>query len=100
MRLRWRVWYTDGTGIVRMDPMSNPMAACDDGYTRKLSYAFVHGVYWKLLIFPLHLCYDYSMDSIPLITTVRKTPRPRLRVIHGPAWSVCSASAQPRLGGL
>jgi len=66
----WRVWYTDGTGIVRMDPMSNPMAACDDGYTRKLSYAFVHGVYWKLLIFPLHLCYDYSMDSIPLITTV------------------------------
>jgi tetratricopeptide (TPR) repeat protein len=66
----WRVWYTDGTGILRMDPMSNPVAACENGYTRKLSYAFIHGVYWKLMVWPFFLCYDYSMDAIPLIESV------------------------------
>jgi tetratricopeptide (TPR) repeat protein len=66
----WRVWYTDGTAILRMDPMSNPVAACENGYTRKLSYAFIHGIYWKLMVWPFFLCYDYSMDAIPLIESV------------------------------
>ena len=41
-------------------------------YTRKLSYAFIHGIYWKLMVWPFFLCYDYSMDAIPLIESVRE----------------------------
>mmetsp|Transcript_31612 Transcript_31612/g.70893 ORF Transcript_31612/g.70893 Transcript_31612/m.70893 type:complete len:642 (+) Transcript_31612:563-2488(+) len=66
----WRVWYTSGTGIERMDPYSNPFAANDNGYTRKLSYTFVHGMYGKLLVWPYFLCYDYSHDAIPLLTSL------------------------------
>ncbi|CAJ1361581.1 unnamed protein product [Effrenium voratum] len=62
-----RVWYTAGTQIARMDPYSNPIAASDDPYTRVLSYALVHGMYMKLLLWPLFLCYDYSMDAVPLV---------------------------------
>eukprot|EP00929_Paragymnodinium_shiwhaense_P101071 TRINITY_DN63842_c0_g1_i1.p1 TRINITY_DN63842_c0_g1~~TRINITY_DN63842_c0_g1_i1.p1 ORF type:complete len:798 (+),score=167.56 TRINITY_DN63842_c0_g1_i1:63-2456(+) len=66
-----RFWYTSGTKIARMDPYSNPVAASEDGYVRKLSYALVHGMYMKLCVWPLFLCYDYSMDAVPLVTSLQ-----------------------------
>lgn len=65
-----RVWYTSGTQIARMDPYSNPIAACKDQYVRVLSYALVHGMYFKLLVWPVFLCYDYSMDAVPLVRSL------------------------------
>lgn len=67
----WRVWYTAGTGIARMDPYSNPVAAEEDPAVRRLSYALVHGMYMKLLVWPSFLCYDYSMDAVPLVRSVQ-----------------------------
>eukprot|EP00929_Paragymnodinium_shiwhaense_P112184 TRINITY_DN80443_c0_g1_i1.p1 TRINITY_DN80443_c0_g1~~TRINITY_DN80443_c0_g1_i1.p1 ORF type:complete len:729 (+),score=120.29 TRINITY_DN80443_c0_g1_i1:172-2358(+) len=63
----WRVWYTSGTSIERMDPQSNPVAVHPEKNVRVLSYALVHGVYGKLLVWPSFLCYDYSFDAIPLV---------------------------------
>jgi len=65
---RW--WYTAGTAIERMDPHSNPIAAEEDRTVRVLSYALVHGLYAKLLVWPTFLCYDYSLDAVPLVRTV------------------------------
>jgi len=65
-----RVWYTGGTSIDTMDPHSNPIAVEPDGLVRKLSYALVHGLYAKLMVWPTFLCYDYSFDAIPLVRTV------------------------------
>eukprot|EP00930_Biecheleria_cincta_P070928 TRINITY_DN58497_c0_g1_i1.p1 TRINITY_DN58497_c0_g1~~TRINITY_DN58497_c0_g1_i1.p1 ORF type:complete len:726 (+),score=105.11 TRINITY_DN58497_c0_g1_i1:258-2180(+) len=66
----YRVWYTAGTQIARMDPYSNPIAASDNLWTRALSYALVHGMYMKLLVWPVFLCYDYSMDAVPLVESL------------------------------
>lgn len=62
-----RVSYTSGTQIARMDPYSNPIAASKDGYARIFSYSLIHGMYFKLLVWPFFLCYDYSMDAVPLV---------------------------------
>lgn len=62
----WRCWYT-GTAIERMDPQSNSIAVHDSKFVRVLSYALIHGIYGKLLIWPSFLCYDYSLDAIPLV---------------------------------
>ncbi|CAE8650123.1 unnamed protein product, partial [Polarella glacialis] len=67
----WRVWYTGGTGIERMDPHSNPIAVQEDPWVRVLSYALVHGLYAKLLVWPTFLCYDYSFDAVPIVTSVK-----------------------------
>mmetsp|Transcript_156609 Transcript_156609/g.502776 ORF Transcript_156609/g.502776 Transcript_156609/m.502776 type:complete len:800 (-) Transcript_156609:188-2587(-) len=66
-----RLWYTLWTQIARMDPYSNPIAASDDSYVRILSYSLVHGLYMKLLVWPWFLCYDYSMDAVPLVRTLQ-----------------------------
>lgn len=63
----WRMWYTGGTGIARMDPYSNPIAAAEGTSTKVFSYLFVHGMYIKILLWPFFLCYDYSMDAVPLV---------------------------------
>lgn len=65
-----RVWYTSGTTIERMDPFSNPVAAEKDRVVRFLSYALVHGIYGKLLVWPSFLCYDYSFDAVPLVRSL------------------------------
>eukprot|EP00401_Gymnodinium_catenatum_P036327 CAMPEP_0117465106 /NCGR_PEP_ID=MMETSP0784-20121206/4455_1 /TAXON_ID=39447 /ORGANISM="" /LENGTH=727 /DNA_ID=CAMNT_0005259005 /DNA_START=362 /DNA_END=2543 /DNA_ORIENTATION=+ len=65
----WRHWYTGGTKIKRMDPHSNPVAAEPNSIVRFLSYALIHGLYAKLLVWPTFLCYDYSFDAVPLVRT-------------------------------
>eukprot|EP00439_Symbiodinium_sp_Y106_P064998 s1228_g10.t1 len=84
-----RVWYTSGTQIARMDPYSNPIAASEDSYVRLLSYALVHGMYVKLLAWPVFLCYDYSMDAVPLVQSLEDV---RLLLPVAAAygsWAVC-----------
>ncbi|CAK9088033.1 unnamed protein product [Durusdinium trenchii] len=54
-----------------MDPYSNPIAVVEDPYIRGLSYALVHGMYIKLLLWPVFLCYDYSMDAVPLVESLQ-----------------------------
>jgi len=65
-----RYAYTGGTSIERMDPHSNPIAASEDPIIRRLSYFLVHGIYMKLLVWPYFLCYDYSMDAVPLVHSI------------------------------
>eukprot|EP00930_Biecheleria_cincta_P019935 TRINITY_DN15096_c0_g1_i1.p1 TRINITY_DN15096_c0_g1~~TRINITY_DN15096_c0_g1_i1.p1 ORF type:complete len:716 (-),score=98.59 TRINITY_DN15096_c0_g1_i1:3-2150(-) len=65
-----RVWYT-GTSIANMDPQSNPVAVHESKIVRVLSYALVHGIYGKLLIWPAFLAYDYSLDAIPLVHSMQ-----------------------------
>ncbi|CAJ1397231.1 unnamed protein product [Effrenium voratum] len=64
-----RVYYTGGTAIDNMDPHSNPVAVHQDRNVRLRSYALLHGIYMKLLVFPKFLSYDYSFNAIPLVQT-------------------------------
>ena len=52
----WRMWYTGGTGIARMDPYSNPIAAAESIGTKVYSYLLVHGLYIKIMLWPFFLC--------------------------------------------
>ena len=61
-----RHWYTDGT-LLKMSPQDNPIAFEEDTVGRIFSYAVVHAEYVRLLIYPMFLCYDYSMNTIPLV---------------------------------
>eukprot|EP00929_Paragymnodinium_shiwhaense_P015664 TRINITY_DN12375_c0_g2_i3.p1 TRINITY_DN12375_c0_g2~~TRINITY_DN12375_c0_g2_i3.p1 ORF type:complete len:792 (-),score=134.28 TRINITY_DN12375_c0_g2_i3:318-2693(-) len=63
-----RYSHTSGTTL-NMSPQDNPISFESSKMVRVLSYAFLHGVYAKLLFWPGFLCYDYSMDAIPLLRT-------------------------------
>ncbi|KAF4695272.1 Protein O-mannosyl-transferase tmtc4 [Perkinsus olseni] len=52
---------------VNMSPQDNPVQFETDRLTRMLTYAFLHGQYLKLLILPMYLCYDYSLNAIPML---------------------------------
>ncbi|CAJ1406672.1 unnamed protein product [Effrenium voratum] len=61
-----RYRHTGGTSL-NMSPQDNPISFESDRKVRILSYAFLHGVYMRLLVWPQFLCYDYSMDAIPMV---------------------------------
>eukprot|EP00928_Gymnodinium_smaydae_P063797 TRINITY_DN4728_c0_g1_i1.p1 TRINITY_DN4728_c0_g1~~TRINITY_DN4728_c0_g1_i1.p1 ORF type:complete len:792 (+),score=141.78 TRINITY_DN4728_c0_g1_i1:198-2573(+) len=61
-----RYRHTGGTKL-NMSPQDNPISFEAEKQARVLSYAFLHGVYAKLLVWPWFLCYDYSMDAIPIV---------------------------------
>lgn len=61
-----RYRHTGGTAL-NMSPQDNPISFESNPEARMLSYSFLHGVYTKLLLFPYFLCYDYSMDAIPIL---------------------------------
>lgn len=63
-----RYRHTGGTSL-NMSPQDNPISFESSKLTRMLSYAYLHGVYMRLLCWPQFLCYDYSMDAIPSVTT-------------------------------
>jgi len=71
MVLYWRWNYTQGTKIARMDPYSNPIAAHDNFWQQALSYWYIHGRYAELLVWPVYLNYDYSMNAVPLILSIK-----------------------------
>jgi Flp pilus assembly protein TadD len=60
--MRYR--HTGGTEL-NMSPQDNPISFESSKLVRVLSYAYIHGVYTRLLCWPQFLCYDYSMDAIP-----------------------------------
>eukprot|EP00927_Polykrikos_kofoidii_P039848 TRINITY_DN34153_c0_g1_i1.p1 TRINITY_DN34153_c0_g1~~TRINITY_DN34153_c0_g1_i1.p1 ORF type:complete len:839 (+),score=118.24 TRINITY_DN34153_c0_g1_i1:52-2517(+) len=64
-----RYRHTGGTKL-NMSPQDNPISFESSWRVRALSYALLHGVYAKLLFWPKFLCYDYSMDAIPLVRTM------------------------------
>ncbi len=61
-----RHWYTDGT-YLKMSPQDNPISFEPDPWARFLSYFYVHGEYFRLLVWPVWLCYDYSQDTLPVL---------------------------------
>ncbi|KAF4671349.1 Protein O-mannosyl-transferase tmtc3 [Perkinsus chesapeaki] len=61
-----RHWYTEGSAL-RMSPQDNPIAFESDATGRRLSFSLIHGEYMRLLVFPRFLCYDYSLDTLPLM---------------------------------
>mmetsp|Transcript_26683 Transcript_26683/g.60233 ORF Transcript_26683/g.60233 Transcript_26683/m.60233 type:complete len:790 (+) Transcript_26683:30-2399(+) len=61
-----RYRHTGGTKL-NMSPQDNPISFESDRQVRLLSYAYLHGVYMRLLVWPQFLCYDYSMDAIPMV---------------------------------
>jgi len=64
-----RYRHTGGTSL-NMSPQDNPISFETSRKVRILSYAYLHGVYAKLLVWPQFLCYDYSMDAIPSVHTL------------------------------
>jgi Flp pilus assembly protein TadD len=58
--------YTNGTEV-NMSVQDNPFSYETDVKTRWLSYAFLHQKYFQLLVFPWDLCYDYSLNAIPVL---------------------------------
>ena len=64
-----RHWYTDGT-YLKMSPQDNPISFEEDSLKRRLSYMVVHGEYARLLVYPLFLCYDYSLNTIPIVASL------------------------------
>ncbi|CAE7018913.1 Tmtc1 [Symbiodinium sp. CCMP2456] len=61
-----RYRHTGGTKL-NMSPQDNPISFESEWKARVLSYSFLHGVYMRLLVWPQYLCYDYSMDAIPIV---------------------------------
>eukprot|EP00434_Breviolum_minutum_P010237 symbB.v1.2.009035.t1/scaffold569.1/size186053/4 len=61
-----RYRHTGGTKL-NMSPQDNPISFESDRKARILSYSYLHGVYMRLLVWPQFLCYDYSMDAIPMV---------------------------------
>mmetsp|Transcript_47118 Transcript_47118/g.86438 ORF Transcript_47118/g.86438 Transcript_47118/m.86438 type:complete len:788 (+) Transcript_47118:67-2430(+) len=61
-----RYRYTGGTKL-NMSPQDNPISFESSSLVRVLSYSYLHGVYVRLLCWPQFLCYDYSMDAIPVL---------------------------------
>jgi len=65
-----RYRHTSGTEL-NMSPQDNPISFEVSRTVRILSYAYIQGVYARLLCWPQFLCYDYSMDAIPAVRTAR-----------------------------
>ena len=61
--------YTDGTEV-NMSVQDNPFSFETERMHRWLSYAFVHAKYFQLLVFPIELSYDYSLNAIPILRSV------------------------------
>jgi len=66
---KWRVGYTSGTEL-NMSQQDNPVPFEINPWSRKLSYAYLHGMYFRQLTLPLSLNYDYSMNAIPILHSI------------------------------
>ena len=65
--LLWaRHGHTSGTEI-NMSVQDNPVGFEISRFVRIPSYALIHGYYLRLLVWPIFLCYDYSLNAIPLV---------------------------------
>ena len=62
----WRHRYTNGTEV-NMSVQDNPFSYETEFQHRLLSFAMVHAKYLELLLFPINLCYDYSLTAMPIL---------------------------------
>ena len=67
--MAWRHWFTNGTEV-NMSVQDNPVSYEQIWLLRLLSYGFIHAKYFQLLVFPLELCYDYSLTAIAIVREV------------------------------
>ena len=73
-----RTWYVGGTDAgfgyvdtpIRYQDVRLHGTESQALLVRTLSYLFQHGYYAKLLVFPWNQSWDYSYESLPMVTTV------------------------------
>ena len=65
----WRHRYTNGTEV-NMSVQDNPFSYETEFLHRFYSFGMVHAKYLDLLLFPTHLCYDYSLTAMPILRSV------------------------------
>ena len=73
-----RTWYVGGTDAgfgyvdtpIRYQDVRLHGSESQALLVRTLSYLFQHGYYAKLLVFPWNQSWDYSFESLPMVTTV------------------------------
>ena len=84
----WRHRYTNGTEV-NMSVQDNPFSYETERKTRWLSYSFLHAKYLQLLLLPLELCYDYSLNAIPVIRSVADVRTLFILAGYGTVFLVC-----------
>jgi len=62
--------YLMGTATPVFSTADNPTARCPSAYTRFLTFAYLPAFNLGLLLWPRWLSFDWSMDSIPRITSL------------------------------
>ena len=62
-----RSWYVGGTSV-GFSYVDTPIRYQNSTLTRGLSYAHQHSYYAQIMVFPWNLSWDYSYDSLPLLT--------------------------------
>lgn len=67
--LALRIWLTGGH-LPRFAAADNPASRCDSFLTRAFTFFFLPAFNFGLLLCPSTLSFDWSMDSIPLISHV------------------------------
>nr|XP_053601301.1 protein O-mannosyl-transferase TMTC4-like isoform X2 [Plodia interpunctella] len=65
--LRWNIM---GASKPTFSQTDNPAAFSKDIFTRVFTYSYLYFLNALLLIWPHWLCYDWSMGSVPLVTTI------------------------------
>ena len=67
--LVFRIWMLHGE-LPHFSSQDNPASFSEDLQTRLLTYSHLFYFNAKLLVFPLTLCYDWQMGSIPLVESL------------------------------
>ncbi|CEL98362.1 unnamed protein product [Vitrella brassicaformis CCMP3155] len=55
---------------VGFSPVDTPIPYESSRLTRWLSYMNLHRIYFGLMVLPWNLCWDYSYDSVPMVTSI------------------------------
>jgi hypothetical protein len=56
-----------GVGTVVFRKVENPLAFEPDLWSRFRTHAMMHAKYFQLLVWPVNLCCDYSLDCMPIV---------------------------------
>eukprot|EP00400_MALV-I_sp_L67-5_P000579 gene579-102_t len=62
-----RYWLVSGTAV-GFSYIDTPFQYIKDPLSRRLSFAYLTGYYGLLLFLPLHQSWDYSFDTLPLVS--------------------------------
>ena len=59
----------NGDAFPKFSPSDNPTAACSNFFTRAMTFNYLVACNIQMLLIPVSLSFDWSMDSIPLISS-------------------------------